>query len=380
MTLALDFARDGAAAPFAAVDILFDTEAAVAALASLSTRGGAYQSAAFVDAWARAFAARLAVALARDAAGEIVAALPLHLTRWGPLRVARFAGEGWANYQFGLFCVPADWRGEDVRAFLTQAARTAGVDLYAFMHCPPETAGAANPLFTLTGTPSPSPALATRLPASHSDWLDAHFSRATQKKLRKKLRKLDVFGAVACQRAGETTQARRFLDALLAHKAEQARARGEPDLFAQAPVRDLLRRLVDGGTLEIHALTAGERVIAVFGALACGRRLSGLVLSHDICEDVAAATPGVQLLAEVVRDAIARGFETLDLGVGDSRYKRETCEIEEPLRDLAFGATASGRLAAPVYLGVRTAMGAIKRRPALYERAMALKYKLTRTR
>jgi CelD/BcsL family acetyltransferase involved in cellulose biosynthesis len=376
LTLALDLAREGASAPFSAVDIVFDPEAAGAVLAALAARGGAYQSAGFVDAWARAFGARLAVAVARDEAGETVAALPLHLTRWGPLRVARFAGGGWANYQFGLFRVPADWRGRDVRAFLRRAAKTAGVDLFAFMHCPLETAGAANPLLTLPGTPSPSPALATRLPAAHADWLDAHFSRATQKKLRKKLKKLEAFGEVAFRRAGQTGEGRRFLDALLAHKAAQARARGEPDLFAEAAVRDLLGRLVENAALEMHALTAGERVVAVFGAMASGRRLSGLVLSHDIAEDVAAATPGVQLVAEAARDAIARGFDTLDLGVGDSRYKRETCEIEEPLRDLALGATPLGRLAAPLYLAVRAAMRAIKRRPALYARAMALKYAL----
>jgi len=373
VTLALDLARDGAAAPFTAVDIVYDAQA----LSSLSARGGAYQSAAFVDAWASAFSAKLAVAVARDASGETVAALPLHIVRWGPLRVARFAGDSWANYHFGLFRVPADWRGEDVRALLTQAARTAGIDLYAFMHSPPETAGAANPLFALAGTQSPSSALSTRLPDSHDDWLDAHFSRATQKKLRKKLKKLEAFGPVACRRASEPAESRRFLDALLAQKAAQAQARDEPDLFAQAPVRDLLHRLVERATLEMHALTAGERVVAVFGALVSGRRLSGLVLSHDISEDVAAATPGVQLVAEVARDAISRGFDTLDLGVGDSRYKRETCEIEEPLRDLAFGATALGRLAAPVYLGVRAAMGAIKRRPALYERAVALRNAVT---
>jgi hypothetical protein len=47
------------------------------------------------------------------------------------------------------------------------------------------------------------------------------------------------------------------------------------------------------------------------------------------------------------------------------------------LRDLAFGATALGRLAAPVYLAARAAMGAIKRRPRLYQQAMAVKYALT---
>ncbi len=380
MTMALDLARDEATAPFAAVEVLFEIEAARPVLAALATRASAYQSAAYLDAWARAFSARLAFVVARDDAGEPTAALALHIVKRGPVTMARFAGDGWANYHFGQFRDPALWRARDVKALLRAAARTAGVDLYAFMHCPPCWEGAINPLLALSGTPSPSPALATRLRATHAEWLDAHFSHATQKKLRKKLKKLEDFGAVAHRRAGDAGEAMRFLDAMLVHKAGQAQARGEPDAFAQVQVRDLLRRLVAGGSMELHALVAGERILAVLGMLASGRRLSGLVISHDGDVRVAAATPGVQLFTQVARDACARGFETVDLGVGDARYKRETCEIEERLHDLAFGVSPLGRIAAPLYLGVRTAMGAIKRRPALHACARTLVHLLRRTR
>ena len=312
----------------------------------------------------------MAFVVARDGAGEPVAALALHIVKRGPLSLARFAGDGWANYHLALFRDAASWRARDVKAMLRAAARTAGVDLFAFINCPRQWDGQDNLLLALPGVASPSPSLATRLGGAHDDWLDAHFSRATQKKLRKKLKKLEIFGAVAHRRAGDPQEARRFLDALLAHKAGQAQARGEPDLFAEAPVRDLLTRLAidPSPSMELHALVAGERVVAVLGLLAAGRRLSGLVISHDGDAAIAAATPGVQLFAEVARDAIGRGFETLDLGVGDARYKRETCEIVEPLCDLALGVSPLGRIVAPLYLGVRATMRAVKRRPALYAR------------
>ena len=380
--MALVLARDEAPALFAAVEVLFDIEAARPVLAALAARAGAYQSPAFLEAWARAFQRRLVLVVARDEAGEPLAALPLHIVRLGPLGIARFAGDGWANFHFGLFRDPASWRARDVKALLRAAARTAGVDLYAFMHCPSTVMGEANPMGTLTGVGSPSPAMATRLGATHADWLDAHFSHATQKKLRKKFKKLEVFGKVAHCRARDEAEARRFLDAMFAHKAGQAQARGEPDSFAQAPVRDLLGRLALGAapTMELHALVAGERVVAVLGALASGRQLSGLVISHDGDATIAAATPGVQLFAEVVRDARARGFDRVDLGVGEARYKRETCEVEERLRDLAYGVTPLGRIVAPLYLGVRAAMGAIKRNPALHARARTLVLALRRRR
>ena len=101
----------------------------------------------------------------------------------------------------------------------------------------------------------------------------------------------------------------------------------------------------------------------VFGALPAGRRLSGLVISYDGDPEIAVASPGEWLLSEVARDAMARGFETLDLGVGASRYKGAVCEIEEALVDASVGVTALGRLAASIFLVWRRASGEIKRRP-----------------
>ena len=180
---------------------------------------------------------------------------------------------------------------------------------------------------------------------------------------------------MAHDRAIGGEKATHYLDAFLAQKAAQARRKGERDLFARAQVRDLLRRLTQGDTplMEMHALLAGARVVAVFGALRSGPRLSGLIVGYDSEPEIAAASPGEWLLIEVARDAIARGLTTLDLGVGDSRYKREICEVEERLHDTGFGVTALGRLAAPAYLGARAAMGWMKRRPQLLRRLQRLR-------
>ena len=351
--------------PFASVECFADPAQARAAWLELEPAGGAYQTLRFAQAWRAAFGARLALIVARDAAGVAVALLPLRLRRVGPLTSAGFVGDSWANYHMGLFRPGLVWSEDDVAALLRAAGRAAGVDLFAFFNVPAACGGGDNPLWALPGRASPNAAFASALTGTHAEWLDAHFSRATQKKLRKKARKLEVFGEVAHVRATDERQAGRFLDALLAHKAAQARGRGAADPFAQADVRRLLRGLIAGEAMEMHALLAGDRVIAVFGALPQGRRLSGLVVSYDNAPETAAATPGELMLIEVVGDAIARGFESFDLGVGESRYKNEMCEIEEPLRDCAFGVTALGRLAAPAFLAARGVRGWIKRQPRL---------------
>jgi CelD/BcsL family acetyltransferase involved in cellulose biosynthesis len=291
--------------------------------------------------------------------------------------VASLIGGSWANYRLGLFRPDRVWTAADVAALLRAAGKQAGIDLFAFSSLPADWEGRGNPLALLPGSSSPSAAFATRLPATHGEWLDAHLSRATQKKLRKKARKLEAFGPLRhVRREGEAGA--RFLDAFLTHKAAQAAARGERDAFAPAQVRDFLRRLLASGAMEMHALVAGERIAATLGALPCARRLSGLVISYDGAHEVAAASPGEWLVSEVVRDAVARGFSVFDLGAGEARYKRELCEIEESLRDAAFGVTPLGRLSAAGFLVARSAKGAIKRRPALFRLARRLRRAVSR--
>jgi CelD/BcsL family acetyltransferase involved in cellulose biosynthesis len=367
--------RAGAPArPFAAVEIHAEPGDARHDWLDLEPAAGSYQSLRFVAAWAEAARARLCVAVARDATGRAVALLPLQLESFGPLTSAGFAGGVWANYHMGLFRPGLDWSADDLTALLRAAGRAAGIDLFAFINQPARWEGAGNPLAPLFGGRAPSPAFASALAPVHPQWLDAHFSRATQKKLRKKARKLEAFGPVRHARAADAQEAERFLAACLAHRA----ARAGVDAFASAQVLALLRGLIASGAMEMHALLAGERIAATFGALAHGRRLSGLVVSYDGAAEIAAATPGELLLIEVVRDAMARGFATFDLGVGESRYKREICEIEEILSDSALGVSPLGRAAAPVWLAARAGVGAIKRRPWLFSRVQRLRRALAR--
>ncbi len=370
---AISEAMAARARPFAAVETHDDFDRAHAAWGELDAVAGAYQTLAFARAWGATLGRRAKplIVVARDAAGRVVALLPLYSFRLGPLKVARFIGGAWANYHFGLFRPGPDWRVDDVTALLEAAAAEARIDLFAFSHQPLQWEGVANPLALLPSRPSPDSAFATALRDPHSAWMETHFSRAAQKKMRKKTRKLEAFGALRHRRAESKDEAAAFLTAFLAQRADHAKAREEPDPFARPAVGDLLRRLAFGPEpiLELHALLAGERIAAVFGAMPGGRRLSGLIISYDADPEIAAASPGELLLSEVARDAIARGLETLDLGAGASRYKSSICEIEEPLLDSAVGVTALGRLAAPVYLLWRSALGAVKRRPRLLRMA-----------
>lgn len=375
----------GRRAPFARVEIMTDFESARPAWAEIRAHAIAspYQSFEFAFHWHKTFGAprgvRTWIVAARDEAGALCALLPLGQVRRGPLHIAAFLGGRLANFHMGLFRAGVDWTPADVAALLREAAALARprIDAFTFANQPVVWGGAANPLAGLAHQPSPSFAYASALPDSFALWRDAHFSKSTKKKLRKKAQRLEAFGPLAHRRAGDAEASREIIEALLTQKRARMRTLGLPDEFGGERTLALLTELstrtradAEAPILELHALSAGTRIIATFAGVADAGRLSGLFLSHDGDREVAASSPGELLIAEIVRDAIDRGFVGFDLGVGEARYKNECCEITVALFDSAFGISPLGRLAAAAFLFGRRLKQRVKRSKRLYRLAV----------
>jgi CelD/BcsL family acetyltransferase involved in cellulose biosynthesis len=185
-------------------------------------------------------------------------------------------------------------------------------------------------------------------------------------------------GPLAHRRAADPAEADRLLAAFFAQKSERMRELGRVNAYEDPEARDFLACLAQCGLaagapkLELHGLYAGDRVVATFGALSAGDRLSCLLISHDHDIEIARSSPGELIVHAIVRDAIARGFATFDLGVGEARFKDESCEIVEPLFDSAFGVTLLGRAAASGFLVLQRLKCRVKRSPRL----LALAYRL----
>ena len=231
--------------------------------------------------------------------------------------------------------------------------------------------GLANPLAEAPRQPSPSFAYKSALPADFALWLDAHASKDAKKKMRKKRARLEAIAPLTHGRAGEPEAIARALDAFDAQRRARVEALGLADPYASAAAHEFLARLAGVGTLELHMLTLGERIIAVFGALAGVDRLSGLFVANDGDPEIARSSPGELMIHAIVADAIARGFREFDLGVGEARYKDESCEQIEALFDSAFAISLRGRLAASGFLAARRIKRVAKQSPrltALYAR------------
>ena len=313
------------------------------------------------------------IVVARDAAGDLTALLPLGALSYGLLRFAAFLGGKDANYNMGLFRPGIAWPPGEIRALLAAAARLAvpRVDTFLFVNQPRDWQGTPNPIAAAPGRPSPAFAYKSALPGDFTIWRDAHASREAQKKLRKKTKRLEAMGPLAHRRAAEPGEIERVLAAFHAQKCARMRSLGIANAYEEAEARAFLRGLALSGVaegaprLELHALFVADRIVATFGALGAGDRLSGLFLSFDGDPETARSSPGELILHAVVRDAIARGFHTFDLGAGEARYKDEACEAKEELFDNAFAITPLGHVAALAFMAKQRVKRRIKGSPRL---------------
>jgi len=359
--------------PFARVEVCEALEDARLPWMALAPEASAspYQSFDFARAWfatiGAAEGAPPLIVVARDDIGQPIALLPFARAARGPLRFAVFLGGKDSNFNLGLFRSAGAWSRDDVAALLGAAAAqaTPRLDAFLLMNQPPGWRGIANPLAGGETQPSPSFAYASALPGDFSLWLDARASKDAKKKMRKKRARLEATAPLVHSRAAGAQEIDRALAAFHVERRARTAALGVPDPYATAAAHAFLAELARDGALELHTLSHGDRIIAVFGALPGAERLSGLFIGHDGDPEIARSSPGEIMLHAVVADAIARGFAAFDLGVGEARYKDEACEIVEPLFDSAFAFTFKGQLAAWTFLAARRAKRAIKRSPRL---------------
>jgi CelD/BcsL family acetyltransferase involved in cellulose biosynthesis len=344
-----------------------------------------YQAFAFADAWFATIGAARRVSpfivVAREKSGAPLALLPFARRSRGMLGVIEFIGGKHANFNLALFRSGPAWSTAALLGLLSAAAlqAEARVDLYALVNQPRDWQGRVNPLAALGGWASPSFGYKSELPLAFEAWRDAQYSRAARRKLRKKAERLASRGAVSHAIARDEAEAARTLDALIGLRCNRARREGDLDAYENPDAQAFLRHLAADGPagersiMELHALMLDERVVAAFAALPDRDRLSGLVIAYDADPEIARCSPGELILHEVVRSAIARGFKTFDLGVGEARYKNECCEATETLFDTFVTLSPRGRLAALACRLERRVRRIVKRSPRLSALAARLR-------
>jgi CelD/BcsL family acetyltransferase involved in cellulose biosynthesis len=123
----------------------------------------------------------------------------------------------------------------------------------------------------------------------------------------------------------------RAIDAFVLLHLARMSARGGSSLTGEwsRMLKDATASLAASGEMRLWVLKIGEKLAAVNVILAAGGVLAGFNIGFD--EDFAKLEPGHVTTLAAIEDAFARGEVRLDLGGGDSAYKRRLASRDLPV-------------------------------------------------
>ncbi|MDF2117149.1 GNAT family N-acetyltransferase [Roseiarcaceae bacterium H3SJ34-1] len=288
--------------------------------------------------------------IARDPSGVPLALLPLGVSVSRGLRLVQFLGGTDSNANLGLFRPGFAPPRKDLIAILFQAAHASKLnpDAFVLANQPLTWEGAPNPFAAISRQDSPSFCYSTALPGDFESFIKERLSADTRKKLRAKQRKLAEIGPVLHCKAETEAEVEAFLDAYFEQRQRRFAQMNITTNVRNKVAIDYFRRscLPTGGeavAMELHALKAGDRIVAIYGGGIHRGRFHGMINSFDMDPQVARSSPGDLLLAKLIEEKCREGLTRFDLGIGEGRYKHAWCNEAEPLFDTLVGLSGAGQ-------------------------------------
>ena len=281
-----------------------------------------------------------------------VALFPFGIVQQGGVRLVNFLGGRDSNSNLGLIRPDTQLDRSDLVSLLHAAARKARLqpDAFVLSNQPRSWEGVPNPFALLAHQRSPSEChSATLIPNDGASLVNERLSADSRKKFRKKRKKLSELGPLSHIVASNPDDVARIIDAFFAQKLERFRQKNIASDFAAAETRQFfLRTCLDGlgsgqPAIELHALAAGDRIVAVYAGTPHRGRFHAMINSFDPDPEIARTSPGDLLLMSMMEKMCERGYQAFDLGIGEARYKSSWCDRSEPLLDTLFAITLKGR-------------------------------------
>ncbi len=283
---------------------------------------------------------------------------PVFLLPFGRRRTRLGIEIGWlgcshVNIAMGLFepDFTAGLNRELTRALfrrIMQALQPA--DLLVLQNQPDSWLGVPNPLRQLTGSVDDQPVIAIPL--------DADFGKLVNSRKRKKRRwqenALASVGGYRFFRAQDRTEAKAVLNTFLAQKEQQLANLGVDNAFGDRGTADFFRSLVnqslDKGdpVIQLYGVEIDGAIRATFAGGVYQGRFYGYFSGINL-DEYQRVSPGELLLYHLVQDCCERGYEVLDLGVGEERYKATWSPVRERQFATYLAASAKGRVVTAVH-------------------------------
>lgn len=162
-----------------------------------------------------------------------------------------------------------------------------------------------------------------------------------------------------------------LLPTLMEWKSAQYRAAGLPDLFRDPAVRRLFFVLAHKGALQLSALLAGGRPVALHAGVVWEGRYLYWLPAYDAT--LSRSSPGTLHLLDLLQHSFDEGHAAFDFLLGDEAYKwiyatDVTCVT--PLGRPSLGATVYGQIRERL-------MHEVRRQPRVHEALQAAKRLVT---
>ena len=307
-----------------------------------------YQTRKWATPWLRTVGSALGLEqlliVGRDENGSPAALFVLTVSPGGRIRVASYAGGRDANINMPLVRPDVLLDRSAVYRMLTEGSRNAGVDAFSLLNQPQQWAGATHPLAHLPQQPSPSLLHGTYLPEG-SEAITGQMNGDARKRMRWRLRKLEDVGPVGFIQAKTRDEIVSVVDAFRRQKKVRIEAMGVSNGFDIDLVAAFIEEaaLADDPGMELCALMAGDRVVAMYAGVLHAGCYHAMVNSYDTDAEVARTSPGELVTIRLLESLCDRGVSAFDLGVGEAAYKDRWCDRHEPLFDSMIGVTAKGK-------------------------------------
>jgi CelD/BcsL family acetyltransferase involved in cellulose biosynthesis len=274
--------------------------------------------------WARTFVGdrRLELRCVEDGGGNLVAILPLYETPSGSLELI-----GGADVSDYLDLISVHGREEEAWMALLQSRTAERVEWE--LHAVPETSptvAALPPLAAACGLAASTtveercPVLI--LPSSWETYL-ARLSGKHRHELQRKMRRLerDAPDAHVSYVSAPSEVASRLGDFLALHRSSRVGKARFMDERMEQFFRAALAAFAERDAARLWFLDTASGPIAAFVTIEWDGTVG--LYNSGFAPDRAALSPGVVLLAQLIRDAIGRGREKFDFLRGEERYKYE---------------------------------------------------------
>jgi CelD/BcsL family acetyltransferase involved in cellulose biosynthesis len=263
---------------------------------------------------------------------KLVLVLPLSVSN-GLIKTVGWIGGSHSNYKLPLIDrdVASRISKTDIDQIFDEIRQMLGGFGCISLCCMPDMwAGQANPLLALTHQKSTNQAFAVDLSGGFQNVLKQGNGKRKRKKFRWQTRAVENLGGAQLVEADTRSEALEILSCFHRQKSRRLREQGVKDVFGGQKAQQFLEKIaldshfMEEPILKLFALKIDGEYRAICGGGVINKHFSAYFISFAD-DDLAHISPGEMLIYMLVEKLANSGFQSMDMGGGEERFKQSWC-------------------------------------------------------